>query len=1109
MLQHIGFWSCQRMIRIFIILFLSTAHSYGQSKEYKLIQKGSYEKAEKAITRTIEKDSMDVAALYCAGIIKSQKASSYFDPKSSYDHFLRAITSYYRLEEKSREKLEKDWLTLDSINYYLNICLDHGLDEAIALNTIVSYQGYIDYFSRAQSQQKIAIKKRNELAFQVATEENTEEAYTYFLSTYPNSLQYVDAIKGRDNCAFIAAKENESSDAILAFLKKYPKTRLRKEANLEKNRLFYLEQTDGSLSSYISFCDANERSEYFSRAADSIEVMSLRSLSISGLTYLCRNEDYVGNYSKFQDELFKAILFDGHRATFRFFNDQFVEYLDEQHTSKFYRLGSEINETEDLFLSLGVTEHNYYDYISFIKELAPLDMAWVALQRLIELDVRNSNWDNVLKILGEYHPYFQKKSENKVSELMAIIKEQKRNILIHGMSSVNTENDEYAPVPSIDGMKLFFCGKDRFDNLGGEDIFEVNINQSRSTKAKIIQSLSTEYSNEAPLAISADGNSMLLWTSENGGDLQRSIRLSDGGWSNPMSFESPINSPYYEGDAMLSADGKALFFTSTRPGGRNFYTENNFHYFGDDNYPTDIYVCNLKTDGTWSEPINLGKKINTSYSERTPYLHPDGKTLYFSSEGHPGLGRLDVFKTTRLTNDSWSNWSTPQNMGKEINGETNDWGFKFSTDGKTVYYAAKEKEIEKSSLILLLDVSGSMDGYKLNDMIKAAKEVCLNALGDNSEVAVLPFSGECYEPIYNIRYFTNDAKELHHFIGDLRAQGATPMYEALEVAAEYMKNYATGTNKSIILMSDGDATSCDDLAPTIRRINKNYGKCKVYTIALEVDESSTAYKDLSYIAQSTGGSFFHAVSSDDLGKVFAQASTQIFNFALNKANSEIYKFTLPEDLRPEIVSTISGVLSTSKSEPIEANVYWEDLSTGKNMGVARSSPVDGSYFIVLPNGRNYGYFVDDENYFPSSNNVDLTNAKSMSEIKVDVEVVSFEEMINENKSVKINNIFFETAKHDLKKESYAELRRVLLILKKYPEYSIIVEGHTDNVGNSDYNMQLSERRANAVVKHLIAEGIDSQIISSKGYGFTKPVTDNSNAVNKALNRRVELKLVKK
>ena len=86
----------------------------------------------------------------------------------------------------------------------------------------------------------------------------------------------------------------------------------------------------------------------------------------------------------------------------------------------------------------------------------------------------------------------------------------------------------------------------------------------------------------------------------------------------------------------------------------------------------NIYVAFLDSAGTWTSPIELGSAVNTPFDELSPYLLPDMRTLYFSSQGHGSLGGLDIFVTTRL-DDSWTNWSTPVNVGKDINTTGKDW----------------------------------------------------------------------------------------------------------------------------------------------------------------------------------------------------------------------------------------------------------------------------------------------------------------------------------------------------------------------------------------------------------------------------------------------------
>jgi len=102
------------------------------------------------------------------------------------------------------------------------------------------------------------------------------------------------------------------------------------------------------------------------------------------------------------------------------------------------------------------------------------------------------------------------------------------------------------------------------------------------------------------------------------------------------------------------------------------------------------------------------------------------------------------------------------------------------------------------------------------------------------------------------------------------------------------------------------------------------------------------------------------------------------------------------------------------------------------------------------------------------------------------------------------NIFFETAKDVLKKESYDDVDKLVSILKEYPEAKVTVEGHTDSDGDDAANLDLSQRRADAVVTYMLGKGISPERMTAVGFGETKPKAENTNAVNKALNRRVEI-----
>lgn len=183
--------------------------------------------------------------------------------------------------------------------------------------------------------------------------------------------------------------------------------------------------------------------------------------------------------------------------------------------------------------------------------------------------------------------------------------------------------------------------------------------------------------NEGALSISPDGRLAVFaaWNRQDdtrGYDLYYA-RKQGAHWSSPINMGESINSRWWDTNPSISSDGKTIYFISSRKGG-----------FGD----SDIWKSILQKDGTWGNPVNLGKEVNTSGAELTPYIHPDGKTLYFASNGYIGMGGLD-FYVTRM--DDKGNWSYPQNLGYPINTIGNEMGIILNAMGNLAYISADRK----------------------------------------------------------------------------------------------------------------------------------------------------------------------------------------------------------------------------------------------------------------------------------------------------------------------------------------------------------------------------------------------------------------------------------
>lgn len=271
----------------------------------------------------------------------------------------------------------------------------------------------------------------------------------------------------------------------------------------------------------------------------------------------------------------------------------------------------------------------------------------------------------------------------------------KSNATISNMNNgINTPFAEYCPLLSPDENTIYFTSR-RKGSTGNkldanyeyfEDIYFAHKSNGNWSDVKNIGSpLNTEL-HDATVAISKDGQQMYIFRTSP--DLVSGLilvsKLEDGNWTEPK----PIDFPIFENNSVvtsltISQDMNTIYFASNREGG----------YGG-----KDIYRITRMPDSTWSKPMNLGPTINTPYDEESPFIHPDGVTLYFSSQGHKNMGGFDIFYSIK---DENGNWSAPENLGLPINSVLDDLYFIATFDGKTFYLSSNRDE-----------GNGSMDIYK-------------------------------------------------------------------------------------------------------------------------------------------------------------------------------------------------------------------------------------------------------------------------------------------------------------------------------------------------------------------------------------------------------------
>ncbi|MDI3479647.1 MAG: hypothetical protein PWQ14_793, partial [Rikenellaceae bacterium] len=245
-------------------------------------------------------------------------------------------------------------------------------------------------------------------------------------------------------------------------------------------------------------------------------------------------------------------------------------------------------------------------------------------------------------------------------------------------SNINTIYPEYTPVISADEEILFFTSRrpsttggkrDPVDNKYYEDIFMATKSDGNWKLSQPGKPLNSKF-HDASIGLSPDGQTLYIYKGDNGGDIYECVLKGDK-WVKPSPLPKVINTKAHESSASLGPDGRTLYFISDRPdgvGGR------------------DIWVAYKNSKGKWSEVKNI-RELNTPYDEEAVFIHPDGRTLYFSSQGHNSMGGYDIFKSTYK--DGY--WSKPENLGVPINTADDDLYFVLSSSGQRAYFSSSRK----------------------------------------------------------------------------------------------------------------------------------------------------------------------------------------------------------------------------------------------------------------------------------------------------------------------------------------------------------------------------------------------------------------------------------
>ncbi|OJW61271.1 MAG: flagellar motor protein MotB [Sphingobacteriales bacterium 50-39] len=243
------------------------------------------------------------------------------------------------------------------------------------------------------------------------------------------------------------------------------------------------------------------------------------------------------------------------------------------------------------------------------------------------------------------------------------------------------------------------------------------------------------------------------------------------------------------------------------------------------------------------------------------------------------------------------------------------------------------------------------------------------------------------------------------------------------------------------------------------------------------------------------------------GSLVISANGKTAYYASDRADSrgglDLYTFELREDIRPAQTLWVRGrVFDKTTRKGLPSGVELTDLSTRTVISQLQTDET-GNYLITLPKGKDYAFNVNRKGYLFFSENFPLSQLKEDTAYNIDIPL----QPIEANAAIVLRNIFFESNKYELKPESQVELDKVVQLLKDNPTVKIQINGHTDNSGKASDNIALSGSRAKSVTAYLISKGINAERLSSKGWGDTQPIADNSTPEGRAQNRRTELKVI--
>jgi outer membrane protein OmpA-like peptidoglycan-associated protein len=678
---------------------------------------------------------------------------------------------------------------------------------------------------------------------------------------------------------------------------------------------------------------------------------------------------------------------------------------------------------------------------------------------------------------------------------------------------VNSSYDEINPVISPDGQQLFFTRvnhpENNFGEADSEDIWVSNLqgDGSWSSPSRLSNLNIGRYN--AVLSVSEDGNTVLIngvYNRKGNAWKKRGLSLSvknKNEWSAPEQVKIPALSRRNKGlksSASMSADGKflVLSFSSAHNSERS-----------------DIYISEKKKNEQWKRPKKI-RQVNSMFSEDSPFLSSDNKTLYFASDRRQ-KNVFDIYRSVRTSETE--KWSAPILLSDTVNSSSWDSYFKTNTKGSIAYFSSTRvltngadiyavKLIEENPYVVITGkvrneaTAQTITSKKFTVMVEGNAYKDLNVNIDSGNYKVTLPRGKKYVlsaalPEYISIPDTIDLSTTKDFSNVKRDLLVRPLPYIVVKGKMLMKKSGEIVSEKAVARITVDGVVSDSAYlhrhEGTYELKVKHGKAYTLQIAAKDLEGIPAQLDLTMIKG------YQEITLDLLAQPREPGNP------VKVATVLVEKVEVPVEVKVSepVPVLISGrVINKKTGDAFVNNSSLRVMIEGPGKQSPEIEIATGKYKTSLLSGNSVVISASAPGFYPIYETIDLTKQKSSS-LSIDLYLAPIEV----GQSIRLNNIFFEPGKATLKKESYRELERVVSFLEDNTDMKIEIAGHTDNVGEASMNEQLSRARAKAVATYIISKGIRASRVVTKGYGSSKPVSSNDTTEGKTHNRRVEFTIL--